>query len=151
GVDRGAFADLPPAGVAENADPRVLHGTDQPPGHLCPRLGEVRVDRGDGQVEVTQDLRWPVNLPAGVDVELGTVQQGHPSVLAVHAAHPLALGEHLLDGHSLYEQVRCVVGDRVIGVAACGGSRHHRLEAGGAVGQIGVRMQVTAQVVHGHQ
>ncbi len=72
-------------------------------------------------------------------------------MLAVHAAHLLALGEHLLDSHPLHEQVRRVVGDRVIGVTARGGGRHHRLQAGGAVGQIGMRVQVTAQVIHGHQ
>src|SRR5450631_1302513 len=59
-LDRRPFADPPGGGVADDVDVRVLAGGDEPPGHLGPRLLEVRVDRGDADVESLKEVRAPV-------------------------------------------------------------------------------------------
>ena len=65
---------------------------------------------------------------------------------AVEGPHLVALGQHLLVGHPLEEQVRRVVGDRVVLVPPPGRRGHHVLQAGHPVGQVGVRVQVTVQI-----
>src|SRR5207302_9990724 len=73
-LDRRALADPPRGGVADDVDVRVLARGDEPPGHLRPRLLEVRVHRGDAQVKPVEALpaqsgRVPVHRAVGPDVE----------------------------------------------------------------------------------
>jgi hypothetical protein len=73
-VDRGSPAEAAGRGVADDVDAGVLHGGDEATGHGLGRLVEVRVHRGDQQVEAGQELVIPVQRPVRSDVELRAVQ-----------------------------------------------------------------------------
>ena len=147
-LDRRPLADPPGGRVADDVDVRVLAGGDEPPGHLRPGLLEVRVHRGDADVEPGQEVRVPVHRAVRADVELGAVQQHDaPGEVCCQRPHLLPLGQHLLVGHPLHDQVRRVVGDGVVLVSAPPRRVDHRLERGHPVGEVGVRVQVPSQVI----
>ncbi len=147
-LDRRALAHPPGGGVADDVDVRVLTGGNEPPGHLRPGLLEVRVHRGDADIEPGQEVRVPVHRAVRADVELGAVQQHEaPGEVCCQRPHLLPLGQHLLVGHPLHDQVRRVVGDGVVLVSAPPRRVGHRLERGHPVGEVGVRVQVPSQVI----
>jgi hypothetical protein len=74
-------------------------------------------------------------------------QRESPSELRCQGPHLLPLGQHLLVGHPLHDQVRRVVGDGVVLVSAPPRRVGHRLERGHPVGEVGVRVQVPSQVI----
>jgi len=131
----------------------------RPAGHLGAGLAEVGVHRGDADVEPRQEVRVPVDGPVRGGIQLGAVQQRHcaavcaglPGQSADQGADLPPLGEHLLVGHPLHEQVRRVVGDRVIGIAPVSRGGHHLLQRGHPVGEAGVGVQVTADIGFGDQ
>ena len=111
----------------------------------------MRVHRGHADVEAGQEVRWPVDAAIGRDVELGAVQQRQAAASSLQPAGRqvpdlLALGEHLVVGHPLHDQIGRVVGDGVVLVAAGLAAVTISLERGRAVGQVRVRVQVTANV-----
>lgn len=152
-VDGGALADEAGGGVADDVDVRVLAGLDDPPGQRLAPLVEVRVHRGHAQVEAGEELPRPVHLAVGADVQLRAVQHPHAAapaafaVLPVELADTFALGEDPFVGHPLHGHVGAVVGDRVIGVAALGGRGDHLLQRGEPVGEVGVGVQIAADVL----
>jgi hypothetical protein len=106
--------------------------------------------RGDAQVEPAQEVLVPVHAAIGGDVELAAVQQDHADRVR-ERAQLVALREDLLVGHPLHDEVGCVVGDRVVLVAAFRGGGDHSLQGDDAVGEVGVRVQVPAQVGDGNE
>ena len=103
------------------------------------------LNRRDADVEAAQEVIVPVHAAVGRDVELAAVQQGHAGGVR-ERAQLIALGEHLLVGHPLHDEVRRVIGDRVVPIPPCPGGRDHSRQRDDAVGEVGVRVQVTAQV-----
>lgn len=147
GVDARALADPAGRGVADDGDVRVLAGADEAAGEFLPALVEVGVDGGHADVELREELVGPVQGAVRADVEFRAVQQPHPVVRAVQCADLLALGKDLLAGHALHGQVRGVVGDRVVRVAAGGSGGDHVLQRGQPVGEVGVGVQIAADVL----
>jgi len=82
--------------------------------------------RCHADVEPAQEFLVPVHAPVGRDVELAAMQQDHIGGVR-ERAQLLALREHLLIGHPLHDQIRRVVGDRVVLIPPGLGRRDHPL------------------------
>ena len=100
---------------------------------------------GNDDVEAGEEVLGPVEGAIGLDVELGAVEQGD-SRRAFESANLLSLFEGLLVGHALHVEQRRVVGDREVGVAARLGGGDHVVQGGDTVSEVGVGVQVAADV-----
>src|SRR5262245_9016803 len=68
-VDASPAADLPASWMADDVDVRIVDGLQQALRHGVAILVEVRVHRGDANVEAVKKLRWPIDRPIRTDVE----------------------------------------------------------------------------------
>jgi hypothetical protein len=125
----------------------MLHGPDEAAGHGVAGQVEMRVDGGDEQVETGEELVVPVQGAVGLDVQLRAVEEDHPAG-CLQRPQPDPLLERLAFGHALHGEEGGVVGDGAVAVATGFDGRHHVLEAGQTVGEVGVHVQVAAQVGH---
>ena len=136
--------------MADDVDVGVLDGGEEAPSHFLAGLVEIGVHRSDQDVEAGEEVVVPVEGAVGGDVEFGAVQQ-----LDAETARQLgqlaALLERLVPGHPLHRQLRGVIGDGAVTISVAGRGGDHVIQAGEAVGEIGMHMEVTDDVGHLHQ
>ena len=83
----GSRLQQPPSGrMAEHVDPRALERAQHPVGHLRLVLREVRVDRGDDDVELGEAVVGEIEPAVGEDVALDAGQQRQALEAAVQRA-----------------------------------------------------------------
>ena len=149
----GLALEQPPAGrMAEHVDPRTLERAQDAVGHLRLILREVRVHRGDDDVELGEAVVGEVEPAVGEDVAFDAGEQRQALEASVQRAHAGGVLERapLVEavGHG---QRLAVIGDGDVLVSQPVRGRGHRLEIVLAVGRGRVHVQVAAQIRDGHE
>ena len=133
--------------MAEHVDPRAVERAQDAVGHLRLILREVRVHRGDDEIELGEAVVGEIEPAVGEDVALDAGEQRQSFEAAVQRAH----AGRVLERATLVEAVGhgqrlAVVGDGDVLVAQAVRGGGHRLEVVLAVGRGRVHVQVAAQI-----
>ena len=142
-----ALLDQPAGGVEEDVGVRVPHGADDPVGLLPAREVEVRVDRDADHVELGERLVVDVERAVPVDVDLGAGEQADAVELGVEALDLAPLAAELPRVTAArHGEAHGVVGDGDVCEARFLRGARHRLQRVGAVGPVGLRLEVAAEI-----
>ena len=150
-VVRLARADEAAGRVDQNLDARVLERPDDSRRHLGPALREARVHGRQYDVQLAQDLGREVQRPVGEDVALAAREDSNLEARLERPERPDLLAQPVDAQTARHGRGRRVVGDDDVLVAARLGRLDELLDRMVAVRPVGVRVQVAADPVGGHQ
>ena len=133
--------------VPEDVYPRILKGTKEPIGHLLIIHGELRVDRGDDEIELRETVVDQIEPAVSQDVTFEASQQAQVPESSVQAANARSLFERLAFVQAIcHGECATVIGDGDVLIASIGRSPSHRFEIVTAVRCGRVHVEVAANV-----